>query len=179
MHKALLFAIAIIVLALVFPVGFNILVASRDELSYNAGVFSSTCSMRLSTDPTPGEYCLTIYEITLGNTGTNAQSVIQISLQDAPELWRFESNVVDIVASAKRIDSPVIDYDSTKDQTHIRIEHLQPNRMVDLRLTYLGPEAFEQLPRMSVIVSANGTLIESNPHTTVMSRFIRNMIGFF
>ncbi len=177
--KALLWVGIVVALALIFPTAYNLLFAARDELSYSAGVQSTTCAGMLRRDAGPSTNCLTVYGIRLGNTGINPQPAIEVSLYNAPEPSRFSSNTVDIVASAERRQSPDVDYSSQGGQVRIRVENLQRNRLVELQLSYLGGAAYEQLQNASVDIRAVGTVIASNPHVTVLSRFVRNLTLLF
>lgn len=177
--KALLWAGGILVLALMFPTVFKVIFAARDELSYSAGVDSTTCAGIPGNASTPSENCLTIYTISLGNTGVNPQASIDVSLRNGPEPWRFGNSVVDIVASARRREVPTVDYRSESGLTYFHVENLQPNRLLELHMSYLGFAAYEQLQDVSVEVSALGSVIESNLHLTVLSRFFRNLTLLF
>jgi len=169
----------VIVLGFLFPTLFNIIFAARDELSYSAGIQSTTCSGFARNDNRPATNCLTIYAIKLGNTGINPQPAIEVSLLDTPATWRFSSSVVDIVASAQRRGSPAIDYSTGDGEALVRIEDLPRNRLVELYLTTLGFPAYRKLQTMSVAVSASGNVIESSPYVTVLSRFVRNLTVLF
>ncbi|MFM1895765.1 MAG: hypothetical protein RLZZ385_839 [Pseudomonadota bacterium] len=179
LRKTLLWLGALLVLAQLFPTALRLLFASNDELSFDTRVLSSTCAGLLADERRPPENCVVIYGIELGNTGTNPQPLIEVRLGGAPEIWRLDEQVVDIVASARRRGSPEVRIDSLPDAALIRVENLEPNRLLSLRLAFLGLQASRQLETMTVEVSASGSLINTSPHLTVLSRFLRNLFGVF
>ena len=178
-RKAALWTGGAIMLALLFPSVFRMTFAARDEVSYSAGLSSTTCRGFLANGYSSPESCRSIYRIVLGNTGTNTQNNIRVLLSPVPETWLLGTGVLDIVASAQRRSRPDISHEQSADSLEITITNLEPNRLVELSVMTRGSEAATLLGNTTVHINSTGTVIESNPRLTVTARFFRNLLSVF
>jgi len=166
-------------LALVFPSVSKIMFASEDEISFDRVIASSTCVGFIADAARSGDNCVTTYQLEVGNTGHNPQPLIEFRLRGMPEVWRLNSRAVDIVASAERRATPLVSHVLLGDELLVTVQNLEPNRLVAINLDVLGLAAYNQLDAVAVDVRANGTVIETSPHMTVVSRFLRNIFSVF
>jgi hypothetical protein len=176
-RKYLLWAGGVLLLILFFPSLFGTVFSSKDEVSYSAGLSMTTCQGFLANGYSSPESCRATYGIVLGNTGTNPQDEIQVTLSPVPETWLLGTGVLDIVASAQRRSRPDISHVQVDESLHITIANLEPNRLVELDVMTRGAEAAELLTSTTIQVDATGAVIESNPRLTVTARFFRNLLS--
>lgn len=177
--KALKLAISIVVLLILFPALFRILFAAQDEISYGAGAGLSTCSEFFAREESDLSVCTTSYNIAIGNTGSNHQEIVTIEVASVPNNRRVNWRVLDIVASKRRPIGPRVTNQQLGDTLQFEIQDLEPNRMVEISIYSQGLESAEQMENISVKVAASGSVIETNPRTTIALRFLRNLGGFF
>jgi len=178
-QKSVRIALGVIILFILFPVLFSIVFASKDEVSYSSGVDLSTCSDFFISEESQLTHCTTSYTITLGNTGSNHQELVTVDLTSLPEDYRMSWNVLDIVATKRRPTGPRISDHQLGEGLRLEIQDLEPNRLVEFRITSRGIEAAEQMETITVSVQANGSTLETNPRLTVSLRFLRNLGGIF
>ncbi len=98
----------VLFLLLLWPGGLRLLYSSADEVSYSAGLSSTSCSGFLANESIDSRRCRSDYRISIGNTGSTAQEQIEVSLKPVPATWRLGVSVTDIVASARERISPHI-----------------------------------------------------------------------
>lgn len=177
--KAITFGAVILVLFVFFPTLFSVLFPAADEVSYSAGVASSTCSAFFVEAGADGSSCSTRYSVVVGNTGSNLQEVVTVELRPLLPGQPVGWNIVDIVASAVRTPPPTITDEVLEDGRRLVIEGLAPNRQVVFILPGRGMQSVEQMANISATVVARGRVIASNPSLTVMSRFVKNVFGIF
>ena len=179
-HKrALYLGGSVIAIAILFPTVFSILFAAADEVSYSAGIDSSTCTDFLIQQGAGAALCTTRYGVVVGNTGTNKQDLVTVELYDVPSESRVGWSALDLVATSVRPTGPEVTEVALENGLRLVIADLAANRLVQFSLVARGPESIAQLQRVSVAVQANGRVIETNPHLTVVSRFVRNVFGVF
>ena len=178
-HKSGKLFLGVVVLFILFPVLFSIVFASKDEVSYSAGVGLSTCSDFFITDDSQLTRCTTSYNITLGNTGSSHQELVTIDLTSVPRDRRMIWNVLDIVATKRRPIGPRISDHQIGEDLRLEIQDLEPNRLVEFRLSSQGIEAAGQMENITISIQANGSTLETNPRMTVTLRFLRNLGGIF
>lgn len=178
-RRVLLWCSAAVLLLLFWPPGFRLLFPASNEVSYNAGLSFTTCSGFLANDSIDSERCRSDYRLTLGNTGSNTQEFIEVALSPVPETWRLGVSVTDIVASAREKIRPEVDHSQIDDTLTFRINDLQPNRQILLQVASIGEEAAALLAETKAEITAQGTLIETNPQLTVVARFFRSVFSIF
>ncbi|GJM14113.1 MAG: hypothetical protein DHS20C12_25160 [Pseudohongiella sp.] len=178
-RKSVRLALGVAALFIVFPVLFNIVFASKDEVSFAAGVGFSTCNDFFASDESGLSRCASSYNITLGNTGSNNQELITIDLSSVPEDTRLGWNVLDIVATSRRPIGPTISEQQLGDSLRLEIQDLEPNRLVEFTIAGRGIESAKQMEGITLSVQAEGTVIQTNPRLTVGMRFLRNLGGIF
>lgn len=178
-RRVLAWGAGVLVLLLFFPSLFHLTFASRNEVSFSASPGINTCRGVFIEDSDEAETCVTSYQITLGNTGTELQHQVTVALSPAPTMVRFGANSLDIVASAERLPAPRVSQQTKGDALEFLIEDLHPNRLVEIRFTTRGLAAFELLKTMETKVYADGVVIDTNPHVTVIARFARAVFGLF
>lgn len=166
-------------LLLLWPGGLRLLIPSAKEISYSAGFSYTTCSGFLANDSIDSDSCRAEYRISVGNTGREVHDVITLQLSPVPPTWRLGSSVTDIVASAREKIAPEVRHQQTTETLTITITDLHPNRLVQVQLLTIGEEAAELLRTTSVSVDADATIIETNPQLTVVTRFVRSVLGIF
>lgn len=179
LRRPLLLAGAVLILLIVFPTLFAILFASAEEISYQAGLSSSTCGESFLARGGSRENCISRYQLLIGNTGSRAQQEVVVELEDFPADYRLGRSVQDIVASARRSANPGISEVSEDGRLAFVIRDLQANKLVTLTLLTRGEAAFRQLQQTRARVSARGSLIEAAPRLTVIGRLARNLLGLF
>lgn len=177
--KALKLALGIVVLLILFPALFRIIFAAQDEISYGAGPGLSTCSEFFAREQSDLSACTTSYNIAVGNTGSNIQEVVTIEVASVPKNRRVNWNILDIVASKRRPIGPRVTNQQLGETLQFEIEDLEPNRMVEINIYSQGLESAEQMENIDITVAARGSVIETNPRTTVALRFLRNLGGVF
>lgn len=177
--RVLLWSLALLLLLVLWPSTLRQFFGNADEISFAAGFDLTTCSGFLANESIDSQRCRANYRVVLGNTGSNLQEHIQIVLVPVPETWRLSVNVTDIVASAKTRTQPLITHQQNGTTLTINIDNLQANRMVTLQLQTIGKEAAELLATTSVQVSANGTMVKSDPQLTVVARFLGSLFSLF
>lgn len=175
--KAITLVIVAIVLALLFPSIFGMAFPSASEISYDAGVSNSTCSALYFPDDKDRSRCTTQFLVVVGNTGTVAQNLISVELDYVPTVQRMNWTTLDIVASSVRRDRATITEQVKGEGRVFLIENLAPNRLVEFSFTARGDQARAALENIQVTVEGEGRHINSNPHLTLASRFIRNVLG--
>lgn len=178
-HKSVKLALGTVALLIVFPVLFSVVFASKDEISYSAAVGLSTCSDFFITEESQLSRCTNSYNIALGNTGSNHQELVIIDLTSVPKGRRMSWNVLDIVATKRRPIRPKISDHQLGETLRLEIQDLQPNRLVEVRITSQGIETTEQMEAITISVQANGSALEADPRLTVTLRFLRNLGGIF
>ena len=178
-HKSVKLALGIVFLFILFPVLFSIVFASKDEVSYAAGVGLSTCSDFFISEESQLTRCTTSYNITVGNTGSNHQELIIVDLTSVPKDRRMSWNVLDIVATKRRPMGPRVSDQQLGEALRLEIQDLEPNRLVEFRITSQGIESANQMKTITISVRADGSLIETNPRLTMTLRFLRNLGGIF
>lgn len=176
-RKILWWVAGVALLALLFPSLFRVVFAARDEVSYSAGLSMTTCQGFLANGYSTPETCRATYQVILGNTGTNPQDEIVVTLSPVPETWLLDTAALDIVASAQRRATPAIRHAQERDSLVIAISNLQPNRLVELTLMTRGAESAELLTRTTAQVTSTGSVVASNPRLTVTARFFRNLLS--
>jgi len=178
-HRVLLWCTVVLLLLILWPGGFRLIFPSSDEVSFSAGLSSTSCSGFLANESIDSENCRASYRLTLGNTGSNPQERIEVTLHPVPQTWRLGVNVTDIVASAREKVSPGVDHRQLDDTLTFTISNLQPNRQVVLQLVTIGEESSELLATTAPVVNAEGILVETNTQLTVVARFFRSLFGLF
>jgi hypothetical protein len=178
-RRALATALGVIFIAVVFPTALAIIFATEDEVSYSAVAGLSTCSDFFIKNDAQLERCTSPFKIVLGNTGSNTQPLVSIRISPVPAELRMGQSVQDIVASARRSENPEISQHSIDNTRLFTIRNLAPNKLVAIDLVSRGIESHQQLQQLQVEVEATGSVIESNPRLTVLSRFARNLLGLF
>lgn len=178
-NKALRLVLGIVLLIIVFPALFRIVFAAKDEVSYGASFGLSTCSDFFIDEESDLSRCITSYNITIGNTGTNHQELVRIDLTSVPKVRRLNWNVLDIVATSRTPIGPKISDQQQGETLHLQIQDLEPNRLVEFSISSQGIESAKQMENITISVQANGTTIEANPRMTVTLRFLRNLGGIF
>lgn len=176
-RKVLWWALGVALLAVLFPSLFRVVFAARDEVSYSAGLSMTTCQGFLANGYSTPETCRATYRVILGNTGTNPQEEILVTLSPVPETWLLGTSALDIVASAQRRATPEISHEQDSDSLVITVSNLEPNRLVELDLMTRGLESAELLTGTTARVDSAGSVIESNPRLTVTARFFRNLFS--
>jgi hypothetical protein len=180
-RKVLIWVAGVVLIALLFPALFRIVFAAKDEVSYSAGLSITTCQGFLANGYSSPESCRANYRVVLGNTGSNPQQEVLLTLAPVPDTWLLSSGALDIVASAERRAVPGIEHQQLEERLRITVTNLEPNRLVEINVTTRGAEAAELLSTAAITIDANGTVIESNPRLTVTARFFRNLfsvVGF-
>ena len=179
-HRRLIILGAVVLaLFIFFPTLFGMLFPASDEVSYSAGISSSTCEGFFVDEDSAGRNCTTRYAITVGNTGTNNQELVTIEVNNLPASLPFSWNALDIVASSVRAAVPQITQVPQNYGRRLVIADLAPNRLVEFTLVARGSESLVLLQDINVTVLANGRAIKSNPTLTVISRFFKNVFGIF
>jgi len=169
----------VLLLFLFFPTMFSVLFPASDEVSYAAGITSSTCGGFFGNDDSDGTLCTTRYAVVIDNTGTNPQEIVTVELRPLPAGQLIGWNVLDIVASSVRSPPPNIIDVALNDGRRLVIEGLAPNRQVEFTLSGRSLESVASMENIAVTVAANGRAIASNPTLTVLSRFFKNVFGVF
>ena len=172
-------ALVVILIAIVFPTALAIIFAAEDEVSYSAAAGLSTCSDFFIENDSQLERCTSPFEIVLGNTGSNTQALVSIRISPVPAELRMGQSVQDIVASARRSENPEISQYSMDNSRLFTIRNLAPNKLVAIELVSRGIESHQLLQQLQVEVEATGSVLESNPRLTVLSRLARNLLGLF
>lgn len=178
-RKAITFGLGILVLFVLFPTVFSVLFPASNEISYSAGVSSSTCGGFFVDADSDGSSCTTRYGITVGNTGVNRQEIITLEVHGVPAALPLGWSMQDIVASSVRSPAPQIVEMPMNYGRRIVIEGLAPNRLVQFTLIARGMESVELLNGIDVAVQATGRVIDNDPTLTVISRFFKNLFGVF
>lgn len=178
-NKSVKLALGIVILLILFPVLFSVVFAAKDEVSYGAGVGFSTCNDFFTKDESGLTRCTTFYNISLGNTGSNHQKLVVIDLTSVPKDRRLSWNALDIVATKRRPTGPRISEHHLGETLRLEIQDLEPNRLVEVRITSQGIESAKQMEAITISVQANGSTIETNPRLTVTLRFLKNLSGIF
>ena len=179
-HKrAIGLGIGVVVLALLFPTAFDVVFASRDEVSYEAGINFSTCGDLYFNTGEDRSRCTTQFLVVLGNTGTVTQERVTVELDYVPEVQRLNWTLLDIVASSVRAPRAGIIEERKNQGRGLTITGLVPNRLVEISFTARGPEAQALMDTINVRVTATGRVINSNPHLTVLSRLAKNLLSVF
>jgi hypothetical protein len=173
-------AIAVlVVIFIVFPTSFRLIFAADRELSYSAGISSTTCEGLSSSRYSSPESCRVVYRLLLGNTGTELLQDIQIRLEPVPDDSRLNIYSQDIVASARQSGDLNASHEIINNALGINLGQLAPNRQVYLDLVSAGVESLELLQDSELSIEADAVLIDSNPQLTVISRFFRNLVSVF
>lgn len=178
-RKAITFGAAVLLLFVLFPTAFTVLFPASDEISYSAGISSSTCGGFFVDADSDGANCTTRYSIVVGNTGVNRQEIITLEVSGVPAVLPLGWNVLDIVATSVRTPAPQIFEIPLNYGRRIVIEGLAPNRLVEFTLVARGMESVDLLNGITVSVQATGRVINNDPTLTVISRFIKNVFGIF
>ena len=178
-NKALGLTLGTILLLVLFPVLFKVIFAAKDEISLAASAGVSTCEDFYIDEESELSRCTSTYNISLGNTGSSHQELISIELTSVPENHRLSWNSLDIVATNREAIIPRIQNQHLGDTLQIEVRDLQPNRLIEIRVSSQGIDAARQMENISISVLAEGTIVETNPRTTVILRFLRNLGGIF
>lgn len=176
-RKAIILIIVAIVLAVLFPSVFGMVFPSANEISYDAGISNSTCSDFYFPDGKNRQRCTSQFLVVIGNTGTVPQKLTTVELDYMPDVQRMNWTELDIVASSVRPARATITEQAKGPGRVYLIENLAPNRLIEFSFTARGDQARATLANIQVAVQAKGRLINSNPHLTLASRFIRNILG--
>lgn len=177
--KAITFGLGVLALFVIFPTTFTVLFPASDEISYSAGISSSTCGGFFVAEDSDGSNCTTRYGIVVGNTGVNRQEIITLEVNGVPAVLPLGWSVLDIVATSVQAPAPVITEIPLNYGRRIVIEGLAPNRLVDFTLAARGMESVDLLKGITLSVQAKGRVIDNDPTLTVISRFFKNVVGIF
>ncbi len=173
-------AIAVLALVfIVFPTSFRLIFAADRELSYSAGISSTTCEGLSNSRYSSQESCRVVYRLLLGNTGTELLQDIQIILKPVPEESRLNIYSQDIVASARQSEALNASHEQADGALLVNLGQLGPNRQVYLDVVGTGIVNLELMRGSEVHIEADAVLIDSNPQLTVVSRFFRNLVSVF
>lgn len=149
------------------------LFAPSHELLYSGGVSSAHC-----VNIEEREACAFVYTLALGNTGKQAQPRVRVEWPLDLQRWHADTQVADIVGSARPTPQPRIQPEYGPDKTVYVIEDLMPNTMVQLHLS-CSVCTRAQLHAMRDVrpaIDARGTLTESDPRVSALWRGFTNML---
>lgn len=177
--RAVWLALTVVLLLILFPVLFRIVFAARDEVSFAAGAGVSTCDAFYVDEESDLSRCTSTYNVSVGNTGSNHQSLIVVELSSVPENRRLSWGALDIVATNREATGPGITNQQRGEILRFEIEDLQPNRVVDISISSQGVENARQMENIAASIQAEGAIVEASPRLTVYLRFIRNLAGAF
>jgi hypothetical protein len=176
---AMALAIALIAAAVPFVPFLSVFFGTGTEVAYKGSIVTSTCAGGLMGGPAARALCVSIYEVDVGNTGDVAQPEVRVTFHNAPTLPTVNHRVLDIVATNDKHRTPRVEWEAVGKEPVLVIRDLDPNVLVHISYTALGPKAAIRLRDMKLSAQARGRVINVDPKATAVWRAIRAAMQMF
>jgi hypothetical protein len=152
------------------------LLSPKYELLYSADIGFAFC-----TDKDNRRACTFSYNFTLGNTGKLGQDDLRIEWPLDLSRWGVETNVSDIVGSARDTPQPQILGVSEQGKTVYTINGLMPNTMVRFYARCLActPEQLQTMRQTQPSIVSQGSVHEGDPRLSALRRGAVNVLRLF
>ena len=150
---------------------------SRDhEIVYEAYMMVSQCLQ----SGTPGQNCVGIYQVNIGNTGVHEESV-RLSWPMDLAMWKTDWKIQNIAADEPRKHDPVVKCEMSDESGQCVIEQFAPGTFVEIQLVCYNCSGNEvsQLEELPVDVTSSSPVISrGNPKVSILVRRLQVMLSF-
>jgi hypothetical protein len=152
------------------------LFAPNHELLYRGAVSAAHCVNIEERDA-----CSFVYELSVGNTGKQAQERVRVAWPLDMQRWHLETRIADIVGSARPTQQPQVRPEFGPDKTGYTIDGLMPNTLVQLRMSCsVCTRAQLQAMRTALpAIEARGAVSEGDPRVSTLWRGFTNLLRVF
>lgn len=147
--------------------------APKHEVFYSSGVSAAHCA-----EVEGRRECSFFYQFSLGNTGKLEQDALRIEWPLDLRAWSPETQVSDIVGSAKKTPRPQILPAFEADRTVYTVTGLMPNTMIRLNASCLActPEQLQAMRQTQPHIAARGAVHEGEPRVSALRRGAVNVL---
>lgn len=152
----------------------SLLISSDREIIYETSLVSH-CGL----SNVPDKDCVGLYHITLGNTGTRAESMLLTWPFDLSG-WQRGHNILNIAADSPRANDPVVDCKMMESATACTIDQFAPGAMLIMDWTCYacGGMDLEKLEEMPVNLQSSATIAYGDPRVTILFRRLQALLQY-
>ena len=176
-REHLVIVLLIIILTPLTGITIASLFFARDrEIVYEAYMMVSQC---LQTG-TPGQNCVGIYQVNIGNTGEQEESVLLSWPMDLAR-WKTDWKIQNIAADAPRSHDPVVECEMSEEPGECTIDQFAPGTFVEVQLVCYNcaEEEVQQLKELQVDVTSSSPVISrGNPQVSILVRRLQVLLSF-
>ena len=143
------------------------------EVLYSGGMSTAHCA-----DVEGRQTCAFVYDLSVGNTGKQAQESVRIAWPLDMQHWDVVTQVADIVASAKKTSQPRIRPAFESGKTVYAIDGLMPNTLVRFSVSCLACTAgqLQAMRQARARVHARGEVSEADPRVSALLHGAINLL---
>ena len=176
-REHLIIVVLIVVLTPLTGITIASLFFSRErEIVYEAYMMVSQCLQ----SGVPGENCVGIYQVNIGNTGEHEESAHLSWPMDLAK-WKTDWKIQNIAADAPRSYDPVVNCDMSENPGECTIEQFAPGTFVEIQLVCYNCSGNEvsQLEELPVdITSSSPVISRGNPKVSILVRRLQVLLSF-
>lgn len=176
-REHLVIVVLIVVLTPLTGITIVSLFFSRDrEIVYEAYMTVSQC---LQTG-TPGQNCVGIYQVNIGNIGEEEESVLFSWPMDLSR-WITAKKVRNIAADTPREHDPVVNCEMSENSGECKIDQFAPGTLLEMQLVcyQCAEEEVRQLKDLQVDVTSSSPVISTgNPQLSILFRRLQVLLSF-
>lgn len=176
LREHLVLSVLIIVLAPFTTLSvFSLFFASDREVVYDAHMVSSHCGL----SNIPGKDCAGIYNVIIGNTGTQ-EEIVQISWPLDLIHWQTDKKIMNIAADDPRTHDPVFTCDMTETYSKCVINKFAPGALMIIKLVCYACSSrdLDRLENTPVEIQTVAVLSYGDPRVTAVMRRIQILLNF-
>jgi hypothetical protein len=154
----------------------SLLFASDREIVYALNQVVSTCLL----SGTPGKNCVAIYELVIGNTGTQEEKV-HLTWPFDLSPWKRGQQILNIAADQPRRHDPRISCDTSESQSECYLEEFAPGALVIMKFTCMACSGNDigMLEEKKVSLETDAKISHGDPRVTTVVRRLENFLNLF
>lgn len=142
------------------------------EILYRGSLVTSACP-----EVQEKKLCAGVYRLDIANSGDKRQDDVRATWGIPLDKWTAKIDVSDLVAQTKPRNDPVIVSLPEPGRTVYRIGDLEPNTVVEFKLTcpVCSPDELKALKDAPLKVTGMGSVTNTEPRWTIFGRAMRNL----
>ena len=150
--------------------------ASEREIVYELNEVVTYCTL----SGTPGKNCVALYELIIGNTGGQEETVRLIWPFDLSP-WEREQQVLNIAADQPRSHDPGVACDISESQSECVMENFAPGALVIMKFSCLACSGNDigMLEENKVSLETGASVAHGDPRVTTVVRRLENFLNLF
>ena len=175
-REHLVIVILIVVLTPLTGISIASLFFARErEIVYEAYMMVSQCL----EGGIPGQNCVGIYQVNIGNTGEHEESA-RLSWPMDLANWKIDHQISNISADAPRSHDPEVKCDMSGSPGICEIEQFAPGTFVEIKLVCYNCSGHEvsQLEEVPVAVDSDAVISKGNPRVSILVRRLQVLLSF-